>query len=81
MEMCKGIKEQIDYDRKGLKCLGELNENELVELVKGMVETAERWVGEDKVNEIQGSHGDLPPMTDEGRRTQENDEHAAKQSP
>ena len=27
MEMCKGLKEQIDYDRKGLKCLGELNEN------------------------------------------------------
>jgi hypothetical protein len=21
MEMCKGLKEQIDYDRKGLKCL------------------------------------------------------------
>ena len=60
--------------------LGELNDKELVELVNGMLETAERWVEEDEVNEIEGSHGDLPPMTDEGRRTQVKDEHAVKQS-
>ena len=80
MEMCKGFRDQIEYDCNGLTCLGELNEKELVELVNGMLETAERWVEEDKANEIQGSHGDLPPMTDEGRRAQDEDEHAVKQS-
>ena len=57
----QGRNEQMDYDRKGLKFLGELNEKDLVELVNGMLKTAERGVEDDKVNEIQGSHGDLPP--------------------
>ena len=80
IEMCKGLRDQIEHDRKGLKCLGDRNEKELVELVNGMLETAERWVEEDKANEIEGSHGDFPPMTDEGRRAQVKDEHAVKQS-
>ena len=50
-----------EYDRKQLKCLGELNEKELVELVNGMMGTAERGAEEDEANEIEGSHGDLPP--------------------
>ena len=66
MEMCKGLKEQIEYNRKGLKCPGELNEKDLVELVNGVLETAERWVEEDKVNEIQGSEA-VTLLTDEGK--------------
>ena len=66
MEMCKGFRDQIEYNRKGLKCLGELNEKELVELVNGMLGTAERWAEEDEAYEIEGPHGDLPSMADEG---------------
>ena len=29
IEMCKGLREQLDYDAKGLKCLGELSQKDM----------------------------------------------------
>ena len=47
MEMCKGLKEQIEYDAKGLQCLGELSKNEAEDLIRDMVETAKDFINED----------------------------------
>ena len=46
MEMCKGLKEQIEYDSKGLKCLGDVSLVETEELIIAMTETAKDFVDE-----------------------------------
>ena len=80
MEMCKGLKKQIEYDAKGLTCCGELSKKEAEDLIRDMVETAKDFIDEDIADETIGSHGDLPPMTDEGRRADVQDQHATWQS-
>ena len=40
MEMCKGLKEQIECDAKGMKCLGELSKKEAEDFIRDMIETA-----------------------------------------
>ena len=65
MEMCKGLREQIEYDAKGLTCLGELSERDMGGLIRDMVETAKDFIDEIFADEMTGSHGDLFPMTDE----------------
>ena len=59
MEMCRGLKEQLEYDATGLKCLGELGQLGLEELIRDMVATAEDFVEEDIACENIGSHGDV----------------------
>ena len=61
MDMCSGLKEQIEYDATWLKCLGELGQLEMEELIRDMVETAEEFVIDNIADETSGSHGDLPP--------------------
>ena len=61
MEMCRGLKEQMEYDATGLKCLGELRQLEMEEFIRDMVETAEECVIDNIADETSGSHGDLPP--------------------
>ena len=39
--MCLGLKDQIEYDAKGMMCLGELNIQELDLMLKGMIDTVE----------------------------------------
>ena len=65
--MCRGLKDQIAYNGRGLKCLGELNKNDAQKLVEVMLDAASKFIEEDNVIENIGSHGDSPPMTDEGR--------------
>ena len=79
MAMCKGLKEPIEYDASGLKYLGELSRVETEELIIDMAETAKNFIEEDIAHETIGSHGDLPPMTDEGRRAEVQDQHAIRQ--
>ena len=45
-----------------------------------MVDTAEDFISEGMAIENFGSHGDLPPMIDEGRRAEDKQEEAKKQS-
>ncbi len=78
MEMCKGLKEQIEYDCKGSKCLGEMSLVETEELIIAMTETAKDFVDENITCETIGSHGDLPPMSDDGRRAEGQDQHAIR---
>ena len=80
MEMCRGLKDQIEYDATGLKCFGELTQVEMKELIRDMVETAEELVNDNIADETPGSHGDLPPMTHEGRRAADQDQDAVWQS-
>ena len=61
IETCKGLREQIEYDAKGLKCFGELSKKEAEDLIRDMVETAKDFIDEDIADETAGSHGDLPP--------------------
>ena len=61
MEMCRGLKDQMAYDAKGLKCLGELSRKEMEGLVRDMVETAANFIEESITDETSGSHGDSPP--------------------
>ena len=61
MQMCKGLKEQIEYDAKGLKRLGELSKKGTEDLIRDMVETANDFIDENFVDETTGSLGDLPP--------------------
>ena len=114
--VCQGLVNQIAYDEKQLKCLGTMNQVELEETIKGMVDTAIDWIGlpglhedpEDKTEnedsrkqqlQLQeeelrdtltpsafalwkGSHGDSPPVTDEGRQAGgQKDEDAHRHSP
>ena len=51
----------MEYDTKGLKCMGELNKNDLECLIKDMANTAEDLISEGITIENPGSHGDLPP--------------------
>ena len=80
MEMCRGLKGQIEYDATGLKCFGELGQLDMEELIRDMVKTAEEFVNDNIADETSGSHGDLPPMTDEGRRAADQDHDAVRQS-
>ena len=80
MEMCRGLKDQMVYDAKGLKCLGELSRKDMERVYRDMVETAADFIEENITDEISGSHGDSPPMTDEGRRADDQDQHAMRQS-
>ena len=61
MEMCRGLKDQIEYDATGLKCLGELRQLDMEELIRDMVETAEELVSDNIADETSGPRGDLPP--------------------
>ena len=61
MEMCRGLKEPIVCDATGLKCLGELGQLDIEELIRDMLETAEEFVNDNIADETSGSHGDLPP--------------------
>ena len=61
MAMCRGLKDQIEYDATGLKCLGELGQLGMGELIRDMAETAEEFIIDNIVDETSGSHGDLPP--------------------
>ena len=45
-----------------------------------MLDAASKIIEEDTVIENMGSHGDSPSMTDEGRRAEVINEHAARQS-
>ena len=42
----QGPQEQIEYDAKGLKCLGKLNKKETEALIRDMVETAKDFIDE-----------------------------------
>ena len=64
MEMCKGLKEQIEYDAKGLKCLGELRNKETEDFIRNMVETTNNFIDENIADETTGRPP--LPMTDEG---------------
>ena len=48
--------------------------------MKDMIGTANDLISEDVAGETIGSRGDLPPMTDEGRRADVQDQHAMWQS-
>ena len=45
-----------------------------------MIDTAKELISQDVARETIGSHGDLPPMTDEGRRAELQDQYATWQS-
>ena len=60
-EICRGLKDQMVYDATGLKCLGEMRQLEMEELIRDMVETAEEFVSDNIADEASGSHGDLHP--------------------
>ena len=60
VEMCKGLRDQMDYDARGLKRLGELSQKDMEALVRVMVETAGGFV-DDNAIEMYGSRTDLPP--------------------
>ena len=74
MEMCPGLKDQIEYDATGLKRLGELRQLDMEELIRDMIKTAKEFVSDNIADETSVSHGDLPPMTDEGRRAADQDQ-------
>ena len=61
MDMCRGLKDQMEYDATGLKCLGELGQLGMEELIREMVETVEEFIIDNIADETSGSHGDLPP--------------------
>ena len=61
MEMCRCLKDQMEYDATGLKCLGQLGQLEMEELIRDIVETAEEFAFDNIANETLGSHDDLPP--------------------
>ena len=75
MEMCRGLKDQIEYEATGLKRLGKLRQLDMEELIRDM-----EFVSDNIADETSGSHGDLPPMTDEGRRAADQDQDAVRQS-
>ena len=73
-EMCLGLDDQLKYDAKNLKCLGELNIVEMENLIGEMLVTAEEYMEDATATEsVEGS----PPSTDEGRRVEPElqDEH------
>ena len=59
-EVCLGLKDQIEYDNKGLKCLGSLDEKELKQMVDDMVDTAEEFAKDSHGSEEASNH-----LTDE----------------
>ena len=80
-EMCRGLKDQIAYNGRVLKCLGEKLRKDVQKLVEEMPDAAREFIEEDNVIENLGSHGDSPPpTTDEGRRAEVISEHASRQS-
>ena len=68
MEMCKGLKDQIEYDDKGMMCLGEMNIIELDGMLKDMIDIVDEMVEQPSDDEITGSHVDSAPVTDEAAR-------------
>ena len=54
MAMCRGLKDQIDYDATWLKCFGELEQLDMEELIRDMVETAEEFVIDNIADETSG---------------------------
>ena len=60
MGLCKGLRDQMDDDAKGLKCLRGLSQKDMEILVTDMDETAGGFV-DDNAIETSGSHGDMPP--------------------
>ena len=56
----KCARAQIEYDAKGLKCLGELSKKETEDFIRDMVTTANDFIDENIADETTGSHGDLP---------------------
>ena len=69
--MCLGLKTQIEYDAKNLKCLGELGVKEMEGLIEEMLITAEEFIEESTTTDKEsGSVEGSPPSTDEGRRVE-----------
>ena len=49
-------------------------------MVEDMLDTDSEFIEENKADENTGFHGDLPPMIDEGRRSNVMKEHATRHS-
>ena len=77
--ICRGIRRQVDYDAKGLKCMGSIDKGGLETLIKDMIDTAEEYL--DQHDDPNGSRGELPPTTDEAGRVAEKKEDAVEQRP
>ena len=77
--ICRGIRRQVDYDAKGLKCMGSIDKGGLETLIKDMIDTAEEYL--DQHDDPNGSRGELPPTTDEAGRVAEKKEDAVEQCP